>query len=94
LRKAYTIIEAMAKANASLLHDPKLKIEGLNSEQIRILQATRNYAIAHSKNARFDDIAQNIEKYYGLTKGIQNHIDELTPKTKVKKRSQSYGHSL
>jgi hypothetical protein len=96
LRKAYTIIEAMAKANASLLHDPKLKIEGLNPEQTRILQATRNYAIAHSKNARFDDIAQNIEKYYGLTKGIQNYIDELTPKPpkKIKERSQSYGHSL
>ena len=61
-------------------------------EQKRILQATNNYAIKYSKNVGFDDIAQNIEKYYGLSKGIQNHIDELTPKPQTK--SKSYGLSL
>jgi hypothetical protein len=80
----------MSKANGSLLYDPNLKIDSLTPEQEPLLRATRNYAVTHSKNAGFDDIAQDIEKHYGLTKGIQNHIDELTPKPQIKKRSYDY----
>ena len=91
LRNAYAIVGAMAKAIASLLFDPDLKIEGLKPEQERLLQATRNYAVTHTKNAGFDNIAQDIEQHYGLTKGIQNHIDELMPKPHTKKRSYDHG---
>jgi len=91
LQNAYTSLGAMAKANASLLFDPALKLDNMKPEQERLLQATRNYAATHSKNAGFNDIVQEIEKYYNVSKGIQNHIDDLTPK-QTKKRS--YDHSL
>jgi hypothetical protein len=92
LRYAYESVGALAKANASLLFDPDLKIENITPAQERLLQATRNYAAKHASNEGFDDIVQDIQKHYGLTKGIQNHIDELTPKPQTKKRST--GHSL
>jgi hypothetical protein len=91
LRNAYTSIGAMAKANCSLLYDPALKLNNPTPEQERLLQATRNYAAAHSRNAGFEDIAQDIEKHYGLSQGIQNHIAELMPKPTRKK---SYEHGL
>ena len=90
LRNAYASIGAMAKAIASLLYDPDLKLADPTPTQERLLQAIRNYAVTHSKNAGLDDIAQDIEKHYGLTKGIQNHIDELMPQTK----KRSYGHEI
>ncbi|MCL2360881.1 MAG: hypothetical protein FWC73_03585 [Defluviitaleaceae bacterium] len=40
----YTSVGAIAKANASLLFDPALKLENMKPEQERLLQATRNYA--------------------------------------------------
>jgi hypothetical protein len=90
LRNAYISVGAMAKASGVLLYDPAVKLNNPTPEQLRLLQATRNYAAAHSKNAGFADIAQDIEKHYGLTQGIQNHIDELTPKPPTRKKS--YGH--
>ena len=91
VQNAYRSLGAMAKANGSLLYDPALKIENLTPEQERLLQATRNYAVTHSQNAGFEDIAQDVEKHYGLTKGIQNHIDDLTPKVNAKKRNYDHG---
>jgi hypothetical protein len=90
LRNAYTSVGAMAKANGCLLFDEKMKIPNITPEQERLLKATRTYAAAHSRNSDFEDIAQDIEKHYGLTKGMQNHVDELTPKPQTKKRS--YDH--
>lgn len=83
-------IDYVPVADGSLLYAPNLKIDSLTPEQERLLRATRNYAVTHSKNAGFDDIAQDIEKNYGLTKGIQNRIDELTPKPQINKRSYDY----
>lgn len=90
LQNAYTSVGATAKANGSLLYDTALKLNNLTLEQERLLQATRNYAVTHSKNAGFEDIAQDVEKHYGLTKGMQNEIDELTPKP-TKRRSYDHG---
>ena len=90
LEAAYYSLGAMAKANASLLFDPKLKIANITPEQERLLQATRNYAALHSRNEGFEDIAQDIEKHYEITKGMQTKIDELIPKTQTKKRSHGY----
>ena len=90
LRNAYTSLGAMAKANASLLFDPALKLENMKPEQERLLKATRNYAKGWAENMGFNDIAQEIEKYYDISKGIQNHIDDLTPK-QTKKRSYDHG---
>jgi len=92
LQYAYIYLEAMAKANGSLLYDPALKIANITPEQERLLQAIRNYAIQHTRNAGFSDLAQDIEKHYGITQGMQNHIDELMPKVQTKKRD--YSHSL
>jgi len=90
LRNAYTSLGAMAKANCSLLHDPDIKLDSPTPAQERLLQATRNYAKGWAENMGFNDIAQDIDKHYGISKGIQNHIDDLTPK-QTKKRSYDHG---
>jgi hypothetical protein len=92
LTSAYTSIGAMAKAVCSLLYDPYLKNGSMTSEQERVLQAIRNYAKGWAENAGFVDVAEDIEKHYGISKGIQNHIDELT--TKVQKRNKGYERGL
>jgi len=82
LQNAYTSVGATAKANGSLLYDTALKLNNLTLEQERLLQATRNYAVTHSKNAGFGDIDQDVEKHYGLTKG--NHPEQCTTIHKVR----------
>ena len=91
LHNAYLSVGAMAKANASLLYDPELKLNNPTPAQERLLQATRKYAAKHATLAGFSDIAQDIEKHYEITKGMQNHIDDLMPK---QTRKKSYDHSL
>jgi chromosome segregation ATPase len=90
LDAAYVSIGAMAKAVSSLLCDPDLKIDSLTPVQERVLQAVRNYAVTWAEKAGFTDVADDIRKYYGISKGIQSHIDELTPKPH-KRRSYDMG---
>ena len=89
LRNAYTSAGAIAKANAALLYDPKQKIANLTPEQERVLKATSNYAATHARKAGFEDIAQDVDKHYEITAGMQKHIDELTPKPQTKRRDFS-----
>ena len=91
LEGAYWSVAAMAKANASLLYDPALQIKNLTPEQERVLKATRLYAAANARNAGFNEIAGEIDKYHSITKGMQKHIDDLTPK---QARKKSYEHGL
>ena len=92
LNRAYIRIGAMAKANASLLCDPALKIANLTESQERVLKAAQNYAAAHARNEGFEDVAVDIEKHYGITEGMQDKINELLPKPQVRRRD--YNHSL
>ncbi len=87
LEEAYKSIGAMAKVVSSLQCDPDLKIDVLTPAQERVLQALQNYAITWAESAGFTEVAEDIRKYYGISKGIQSHIDELTPK-----RNRSYDH--
>jgi hypothetical protein len=91
LRNAYTSTGAIAKANAALLYAPNLKIANLTPEQERVLKAASSYAAAHARKMGFEDIAQDVDKHYEITTGMQKHIDELTPKPQV--RNRSYGPS-
>jgi hypothetical protein len=81
----------MAKAIAALLFAPDLKLAAPASAQERLLQAIRNYAEGWAETAGFTDIAEDIQNHYGISKGIQKHIDELTPKPQSKKRSYDHG---
>lgn len=92
LKGAYSSVGSIAQAVNALLYDPALIIEGLTPQQERLLKAIPNYAIGWAEKAGFSDIAEDIQKHYGISKGIQNQIDELTPKPP--KRNKSYGHSL
>jgi len=92
LNNAFLYLEAMAKANNTLLFDDRLKLANMTPEQERLLKATRNYAIQRIRNAGYEELAQGVEKYHEITSGMQNHIDELTPKPQTKKRD--YGPSL
>jgi len=68
-----------------------MKIPNITLAQERLLKATRNYAAKYASNEGFDDIAQDIQKYYALSEGMQKHIDELTPKPQTKKRGYDHG---
>lgn len=92
LNGAYSSIGSIAKAINALLYDPALIIEGLTPQQERLLKAIPNYAVGWAENAGFDNVAEDIQKHYGISKGIQNHIDELTPKPP--KRNKSYDRGL
>ncbi len=91
LDAAYQSIGAMAKAVCSLLYDPELKIENLPPKQERVLQAIRSYAKDWAETAGFNHVAEDIQKHYGISKGIQNHIDELTPKPPMRNKSYDWG---
>jgi hypothetical protein len=80
----------MAKAVSSLQCDPALKIDSLTPVQGRVLQAIQNYAVAWAENTGFTEVAEDIRKHYGISKGIQSRIDELTPKPQ-KRRSYDMG---
>ncbi|HCC34293.1 MAG TPA: addiction module antidote protein, HigA family [Ruminococcaceae bacterium] len=91
MKGAYSNVGSMAKAINAILYDPALIIEGLTPPQERLLKAIPNYAVTWAKKAGLTEIAEDIEKHYEISPGIQKHIDELTPKPK---RNKSYGHSL
>jgi hypothetical protein len=90
LKGAYGNIGSMAKAISALLYDPALIIEGLTPQQERLLKAIPNYAVTWAKKAGLMEIAEDIEKHYEISPGIQKHIDELTPKPQ-KRRSFDMG---
>lgn|GEM_PF-5523001 len=80
LEVAFQSIANMSKAIGMLLHDKEHCIKHLTKKQEMALKAIQNYGIKHVENAGFDEIAQNMRKYYGFTKGIQDVINELMPK--------------
>jgi len=92
LDNAFFYLEAIAKANNTLLYDASLKLTNMTPEQERLLKATRNYAIQRIRGAGYEELAQSVEKYHEITSGMQAHVDELMPKVQTKKRS--YDHSL
>jgi len=41
---------------------------------------SKNSHLQQPKTIGFNNIALDIEKHYGLTQGMQDHVDELTRK--------------
>jgi hypothetical protein len=84
LEDAYWSISAMARAAGSLLWDENLKINKPTQKQEILLKALRRYGERHARDTGFKDIADNINKHYGITKELQEDIDSLTPKPPVR----------
>ena len=91
LKGAYDSIGNMAQAVNSLLYDPSLKINNLQPDQQRALQAISLYARYWANKTGFGGVAERINKTYGISSGIQSHIDELMPKQKSLNKNHDFG---
>lgn len=86
LEECYMSISAICKAVGMLKYDDNqgYKVYGLNEKQDRLIDAISNYGANWAEHDGLDDVADDIRKHIGLSKGIQNEIKELEPKSKDK----------
>lgn len=85
LRGAYESITNIVKAVGMLKYDQKFdyKIDKLNSRQSRLIDAVAEYAAMWAKEDGFPEMAEDIEQYIGISKGIKDIIDpQSTYRTK------------
>jgi len=92
LEGAYLSVSAMAKAVSCLEEDENFKLQNPTKNQAVLLKAIQQYGIRHTKAAGFEKIANDMGKYFGISKGLQQDIDELMPKPPVV--SRDWGPSL
>lgn len=55
----------------------------LSPKADKLLEGNRHYAIKWLKQLGKDELAKDVETHTGISKGIQNRIDELTPKRTI-----------
>ena len=78
LKDAHWSVSALSRAAGSLLWEDGLKISNPTQKQEVLLKAMRQYGVKHTRDAGFDDIADYINKHYGISEGLQSDVDELT----------------
>jgi hypothetical protein len=87
-RYAYEALANTVKAVGMLKYDDgDYKIESLSPKQERLIDGVADYAAQWAKREGYADLADEIEKNIGISKGIQAKIDERAPK------ARSYGLS-
>jgi len=86
LEECYMSISAICKAVGMLKYDDNqgYKVYGLSEKQDRLIDAISNYGANWAEHDGLNDVADDIRKHIGLSKGIQNEIKELEPKSKDK----------
>jgi len=92
LEGAYLRLSATVKAVSCLEDDDKFKLQEPTKNQAVLIKAIQQYGIRHTKAAGFEEIANEMSRYFGISEGLQQDIDELMPKPKV--RSRDWGPSL
>ncbi len=84
LSEAYQVLTSVVKAVGMLKYDNgKYKVSGLSEEQGRLIDAIANYGSGWAEQREFKDLAEIMQKKIGLSKGIQECIEELTPKKHI-----------
>lgn len=78
VRGAYDSLCNVVKAIGMLKYDKEdgYKVEGLTAKQDKLIDGIADYAAKWAKEDGHPDIAEDMEKHIGISKGIQN---ELTP---------------
>ena len=80
LRNAYESLTCVTKAIGMLKYSDDDYKASLTEQQGRLIDAIAKYSEYWAKYDGFDDLAEDIRKHIGISKGIQNEINELMPK--------------
>lgn len=81
--RLYENIASMSKAIGCLKYDNEnsgYRINNLSPKQTQLIDGIRNYAKTWAIRDGYKDIAEEIQKYYGLTEGMEIEIKKLKPK--------------
>lgn len=81
LRGAYESLTNIVKAVGMLKYDKKdgYKAE-LTAQQARLIDAISDYGAYWAKTDGFEDLAEDIKTHIGISSGIKERVNELTPK--------------
>lgn len=80
VRGAYESLANVTKAVGMLKYDTHEYRASLTTAQYRLIDAIANYSAEWADRDGFHDIAQSIRQEVGISKGIKDEIEELTPK--------------
>ena len=87
-RGAYESLTNVCKAIGLLKYDKDGEYKAnLTPKQERLIDGVANYSAIWAKKDGYPDLAQEINQKIGISKGIQDEIDELVPK-----KNLSRGH--
>ena len=87
-RGAYESLTNVCKAIGLLKYDKDGEYKAnLTPKQERLIDGVANYSATWAKKDGYPDLAQEINQKIGISKGIQDEIDELVPK-----KNLSRGH--
>ena len=80
-RGAYETLTNVVKAIGMLEYDNTGEYKAdLTPKQTRLIDAVTNYSVNLARASSQSDLAEEMEKKIGISQGIQNSIDDLTPK--------------
>lgn len=82
LKGAYQSLTNIVKAVGMLKYDKEdgYKVEGLTKKQERLIDGVAEYGAKWAKEDGFPEMAEDMEKHIGISKGISNIIEPQAPK--------------
>ena len=82
LKGAYTSLTNLVKAVSMLKYDKEdgYKVDGLTKKQERLIDGVAEYGAKWAKEDGFPEMAEDMEKHIGISKGIEKIIDPPAPK--------------
>lgn len=82
LKGAYTSLTNIVKAVGMLKYDKEdgYKVEGLTKKQERLIDGVAEYGAKWAKEDGFPEMAEDMKKHIGISKGIEKIIDPPAPK--------------
>lgn len=81
LREAYTSLKDVAQAIAMLINDNTGTYKAdLSPEQSRLVNATRRYSYFCLEEAKFNDLAEEMKNYRGISKEIRHNMETIRAK--------------
>lgn len=80
IKNAWGTCQAAVQAIGLLVHHKGEYKANLTEKQSRLVNAVGNYARDWAKAEGFSEVAKEINEKVKISKGVQNHIDELMPK--------------
>jgi len=80
-REAYTSLTSVVKAIGMLKYSKgEYRVEGLTEAQERLIDSVSNYGSYWARRDGYPDLADDMNKNVGLSGGMKEEIEKLTPK--------------